>query len=55
MNVRNLYVPEGVESPFVFPNSRGGQATKLSPGIKTLTQKYLGVEVPVSKFRYFNF
>lgn len=41
-----------VDSPYVFPNTLGGCQSKFTPGIRTLTLKYLDKKVPISKFRY---
>jgi len=48
---RRIYLNERT-SNYVFPNTLGGRATKLSPGIEKLTKKYLKVVLPISKFRY---
>lgn len=48
---RSLYLKERTSS-FLFPNSLGGRATKLSPALERLTMKYIGVVIPISKFRY---
>jgi hypothetical protein len=51
---RSYYLRERT-SNFLFPNSIGGRATKLSPALERLTTKYVGVAVPISKFRYIYF
>lgn len=46
---RPLYVHG--DSPFVFPNTRGGCQSKFTPAIEALTLRYLDMKVPTSKFR----